>query len=233
MTPTTTPAAEELREALKLAAHHIDRMSRWMANTGSKYDFSDLKEDHKTIQAALSREAQAPNLPVPVKEIDALYEEASTGKPWDNLHGTIRVQVDDDLCCPIFESRTPAELGEGKSYDARFADAWRQEQVNAKLVVALVNAWPALRQLHGGAWSGWQDISSAPKDGTAIDLLMYRTKRPTPEWIRYASVWWEGDRWYHWFGSMCEACDFFGEEPQFWMPVPEVPDAPTPPSEGE
>ncbi len=73
--------------------------------------------------------------------VDALRAMASraTPGPWDAHAGTIRAHVSEDLACPLFESLTPTEFGKGRSYDQRFADAWRQEMNNLQYLVALRN----------------------------------------------------------------------------------------------
>jgi len=86
----------------------------------------------------------------------------------------------------------------------------------AEAIIAALSAAPV---------EGWRPIETAPKDGTHIDLLMYRVNRPHPEWIRYPSAWWESGKWYNWFGASCRACSFFDEAPQFWRPI----DPPPPP----
>lgn len=79
----------------------------------------------------------------------------------------------------------------------------------------------------------WRPIETAPRDGTHIDLLMYRVNRPQPEWIRYPSAWWESGKWYNWFGASCRACSFFDEAPQFWRPIDPPPPPPALPDGGE
>lgn len=75
--------------------------------------------------------------------------EKATGEKWD-VHAThlVRVLVDSDTACPIFESRTPdPKLFEGRSFDERFAKAWRDQHVNACFIAASKNALPAIRSL--------------------------------------------------------------------------------------
>lgn len=186
MTPTTTPtAAEELRELLKEAiellndsaqlpfkdtAHH-ERVKRlgeeigfgammhcatlgWReANAeqgypvGGEFTVGHTRIVVEKFVGRAKAALQAPTLPVPVREIEEALEAAGflSELPFHPVKSADELRLD-----------VPNVVG----------------QVNALL--KLLNAWPALRQLPAGAWSGWRDISSAPRDGTWIEL--YRPK---------------------------------------------------------
>jgi hypothetical protein len=153
MPPTTTPtAADELRERQIWQCIARGIMDEW-PNGGKKRTIGQTIDDMiDTAKVVLKEQgmslSQAPTLPVPVKEIEALlskrpqflFDELFIDDSDDSEHIAINVRdhVGQDFrlgCIYGFEK------------EARFF---------AEFIVALVNAWPALRQLHAGAWSGSQ-----------------------------------------------------------------------------
>lgn len=222
--PTTTPtAADELRE----------KIGDWIHDYAANYDVYDSPSPETIAERILKAvEDAAPTLPVPVKEIEELYQKASPG-PWEALeHVKDEFYIESDG-----ETRAVFATWDERSHSAIPFD---NSEANAELIVALVNAWPALRQLHAGAWSGWQPIETAykPALGEVHEnryilgyipeaYLIDDPDEHISDFKTFISViWWEpnleGGNW-TWEGDMVA-------HPTHWMPLP---GAPTPPSEGE
>ena len=196
MTPTTTPtAADELRaEAIEAA---IKALEPTHSHTHSKREMAT-----KAVDAILA--LKAPTLPVPVKEIEERFKWAFEG---ENKHA-LPFRISDSAITygTIFDAN---EMTVGTIFDSDVS----------QLVLALLNAWPALSQLHAGAWSGWQDIREQTPEPSQHVLLFQPGKAVVVGYLsEVIGTGWRtcpGDhRW----------------KPTHWM---KLPDAPTPPSEGE
>lgn len=223
MTPTTTPtAADELRETYARALFDADYAILSQENRDDLWndEIEGMRNRfHKLADAVLT--LQAPTLPVPVKEIDALYEKATPG-PWESSEAYCGDH--DNTTVSIYHYPQENHTVEVLETGCKCGDEAISKE-NADFIVALVNAWPALRQLHAGASSGWQPISSAPKDGTHILLLHGVYKRAwTGHWREDSPA--PGLNWVSSTYEHAYPTNAFSH----WQPLP---DAPTPPSEGE
>ena len=218
MTPTTTPT--ELAEALLDVAIAICTSASDTVFMNYKnlivnitaYDHItsvlgvEMHEDESPLDAVVrakaALKAQAPTLPVPVKEIEEAMLELDAVR-----------------------EAAEAIPGHGAKQEVRDAEA--------EALKAFETHWPALHQIHAGAWSGWRDISSAPRDGSTILIARYDE---TFGWVRGTSQWVDdlGGNWLS--RGVRGVADGLGlAHPTHWKPFdpPTLPDAPTPPSEGE
>lgn len=79
--------------------------------------------------------------------------------------------------------------------------------------------------------SEWMDISTAPKDGTEIDLWCRNISHGSDATLRVPGMWWDSeiDRWVDWRDDMLEQ----KWRPTHWMPLPPPPDHQTGPSSAD
>jgi hypothetical protein len=95
----------------------------------------------------------------------------------------------------------------------------------------------------GGCSSGWQDMASAPKDGTHVDIWFRGYRVPDAYWGRpdhhcgeagsYCDCCPSYDGWCDAYGYLTDEDGDDGSEPTHWMPLPAPPSVLTPTSEPE
>ena len=204
------PAVDEATEALRilisqchqLASNHFkalgatEKAARQTAD--GVYAIKFARKALAALGDVYDEEVSAPALPVPVKEIIQLYETAVSAR--QTCEGS-----DEEA---LWIAKDDAERD---YYNA--LDYMGDESMMPTLVATL-------RQLHAGSWSGWQDISSAPKDGTHILLLHGVYKRA------WAGHWREDSPapGLNWVSSTYEHA-YPTNAFSHWRPLP---DAPTP-----
>jgi hypothetical protein len=113
------------------------------------------------------------------------------------------------------------------------------DRVTDEMVEAALSAWDydwlsgpteqnersAMRHALEAALSepeGWQDMSSAPRDGTTV-LAYFPLEGLSESWCRVVPVYWSGDsrRWA--FASRAASGFSKGYLPSKWMPLPAAP----------
>jgi hypothetical protein len=91
-----------------------------------------------------------------------------------------------------------------EAYFAPFRETLDSAPVN-EVILSVARAILAERERHG-----WQQIETAPRDGTVVDFL-------TKEGLRFTEEWWIEDEGGFW------SCDFADDTFTHWMPLPQSP----------
>lgn len=111
----------------------------------------------------------------------------------------------------------PCPFCKGKSASiANFGDHWIQCQVCRTSGPTFKSEVEAIKHWNLRAPDQWQDISTAPRDGTVILAIQQGLYKPEVPFIPYAASFQNGTWKNHSTG-------FEGYFPSHWMPLPEPP----------
>lgn len=105
---------------------------------------------------------------------------------------------------------------------AEIEACWENINTKSDWIEATINDMAAAEE--AARASGWQDISTAPKDGTWVLLFAPDPKYPTVDFTHWIAQWGECRDMLNWI-DQDESIVVDNHEPTHWMPLPEPPEA--------